>query len=333
MMRFLVMDDDKAAMKLYKSVFSKISDLSANSWKMENEFERTKSENVSVEKLDTVFCNSSIEAVNQVARAVETDNPFAVAFLDIKMERQKDGIWVGKQLRDLDPEIELVFVTGFSEYHPREIAKQVPPVHKMIYVQKPFGVQELIHLVHALGQKWLHEKNNRQMQQMLYSLVEEKTMALKLANEALEKKIKERTTHLEEANTALKVLLKQREEDKNKIGETIIKNVRQLIKPLVDKLRMTSMNSRQQNILDTLEANLEEITNPFLQSLNASFINLTPMEIQVAYFVKSGLSNKEIAEILCLSTGTIKIHRHNLRAKLNLKNKKVNLRTHLLSLD
>ena len=333
MLRFMVMDDDDMALKLYKSVFSRIPDFSSTMWKMEKEMEDRESGQVASDGLDVVFCSSSMGTVNHVNQGIATGNPFAVAFLDIRMEGQEDGIWVAQQVRALDPDIELVFVTGYSGYRPKEIAKLVPPVHKMIYIQKPFGVQELIHLVHALGQKWLHEKRNRQLQDRLYSLVEEKTIELKLANEELEKKIIDRTTHLEEANTALKVLLKQREEDKDKIGETILINVRQLIKPLVDKLKMTNMSPRQENILATLEANLEEITNPFLKSLNARLINLTPMEIQVAAFVKSGLSNKEIAEVLSISTGTIKIHRHNLRAKLNLKNKKINLRTHLLSID
>jgi len=44
-------------------------------------------------------------------------------------------------------------------------------------------------------------------------------------------------------------------------------------------------------------------------------------------------ANKEIAELLCLSKNTILFHRHNIRSKLSLKNKKINLRSHLLSYD
>ena len=42
-------------------------------------------------------------------------------------------------------------------------------------------------------------------------------------------------------------------------------------------------------------------------------------------------SNK--LELLCLSKNTILFHRYNIRQKLDLKNKKINLRTHLLSYD
>jgi DNA-binding NarL/FixJ family response regulator len=286
-----------------------------------------------MDALDVTYCSSSAETVDHVEKSMETSSPFAVAFLDIRMEGQEDGVWVGQQIRKIDPNIELVFATGFSGYDPQEIAARVPPIYKMVYLQKPFGLHELLHFAHSLGRKWVHERSDRLLREKLHDLVDEKTKELKLANEALEKRVEERTAHLEEANTALKVLLQQREEDKKKIGDTLLTNVRQLVKPMVDKLKMTSISERQGSILTTLETNLNEIVNPFLKSLDAAYRKLTPMEIQVANFVKTGLSNKEMAELLGISKGTVMIHRHNLRNKLGLKNKKINLRTHLLSLE
>jgi len=48
--------------------------------------------------------------------------------------------------------------------------------------------------------------------------------------------------------------------------------------------------------------------------------------------IKEGVTNKEVAELMNLSIRTIEFHRKNIRKKLDIKNRKVNLGTHLLSI-
>ena len=60
---------------------------------------------------------------------------------------------------------------------------------------------------------------------------------------------------------------------------------------------------------------------------------LTPKEVNILRLVSDGKTNKEIADILLVSKNTILFHRYNIRDKLGLKNQKVNLRSHLLTLE
>jgi DNA-binding CsgD family transcriptional regulator len=98
-------------------------------------------------------------------------------------------------------------------------------------------------------------------------------------------------------------------------------------------LKRSGLNAKQLAYVSILESNLKDIVSPFLRGLSSKYTELTPREIQVADLIRIGKTSKEIAELFNLSTKAIEFHRENLRAKLGLKNKPVNLRSHLMSLS
>ncbi|MEE4264193.1 MAG: PAS domain S-box protein [Desulfobacteraceae bacterium] len=187
------------------------------------------------------------------------------------------------------------------------------------------------------------ESSLEHLNEELEKRIEKRTIELMETNRQLENEIQERnqveeelrvrTRDLEELNTALKVLLKKRNEDKFELEEKIAGNVKELISPYLEKLKRENLGKREKTFLEIVEANLDAIISPFERTLSSKFLKLTPSEIQVANLIKLGKTSKEIAALSNLSFKTIEFHRDNIRTKLGLKNKKVNLRTHLLSLD
>ena len=147
-----------------------------------------------------------------------------------------------------------------------------------------------------------------------------------------ERELEEKSRNLEDANTALRVLLKRREEDKAELEEKVICNTRELILPYIENLKITQVDSHQRNQLTILERHINEIISPFLRTLSSKYPNLTPMEIKIITFIREGRTTKEIADLLNISARTVDVHRDNIRKKLGLKNRKANLRSHLLSL-
>ena len=155
-----------------------------------------------------------------------------------------------------------------------------------------------------------------------------------------EKSLKEReeelsikSRNLEEVNSALKVLLKQREEDRMELEEKVLTNVKTVILPCIEKLKESPVDDSQRARLETLEIHLREIISPFLHRVSQACFRLTPQEIQVAAFVKDGMTTKNIAENLGVSTRTIDTHRDNIRKKLGIKNKHTSLRSFLLNIS
>ncbi len=134
---------------------------------------------------------------------------------------------------------------------------------------------------------------------------------------------------LKEVNAALRVLLKQREDDKHEMEETFVANIKEMILPYINKMQKNKADFRHQAYLDVITTNLNEIMAPFLNTIRQ--LNFTPKEIEVASLIKDGRTTKEIAEIMGVATSAVDSHRNNIRNKLGLVNKDINLRTYLLS--
>ena len=104
-----------------------------------------------------VFCQGAEAAVAAVRDALAADEPFAVAFLDMRMPPGPDGAWAAARIRELDPAIEIVVCTAYSDVDPGEIGGLVPPEEKLSYLQKPFHPHEIRQMTISLASKWRAE--------------------------------------------------------------------------------------------------------------------------------------------------------------------------------
>jgi len=267
-------------------------------------------------------------------RVAISQNPPDLILLDIMMPGM-DGYEVCKRLKGnrRTSNIPVIFISVRSEEDDEAKGLGLGAVD---YITKPFSPS----IVKARVRTHLELK---QYHNRLEDLVKERNIELIKANKRLIKEILERkeaetsllvqSQHLEEVNTALKVLLKQRENDKKALEEVVVSNVKELIYPYIERLKQYRSREKQKILLDILEANLNNIVSPFISKISSGILNFTPMEIKVANLVREGKTNKEIADLLFLSINTVLVHRYHIRTKLGIKNKKANLRSHLLSLN
>ncbi len=117
-------------------------------------------------------------AVDAVEEAVGDGMPYSIVFLDIKMPPGIDGIEAAKRIREIDPNVNIVIVTGSVGAEPENLGKQIPPADKIFFFRKPFHAVECRQLAAALCGKWHAD------------------LALRHANEILEQRVAERTAAL-----------------------------------------------------------------------------------------------------------------------------------------
>jgi DNA-binding NarL/FixJ family response regulator len=256
---------------------------------------------------------------------------FALILCDIRMPGES-GLDLIRHVRTAYPNTAVIMVTATDD--PQE-AKTALNLGIFGYIIKPFEPNQiLISVTNALRRREL-ELKDRDYQLRLEDTVKEKTKSLSETNTALsirETELQQRTRELEEANSALKVLLKRREEDKGALEESLLAQVRQVVEPLLGRLKETRLDEEQKRLLGILETNLKEIVSPFIRELSSPYLGLTPTQIQVANLIKQGKSIKEIAVILNLSPNTVMSHRYRIRSKFGLLQKKMNLHSFFQSL-
>ena len=78
-----------------------------------------------------------------------------------------------------------------------------------------------------------------------------------------------------------------------------------------------------------VEENLKELTSPFAGEISTQVFGLTQREIEICNMIKGGLTSKEIASLLDVSSRTVETHRNNIRKKLDIANQRINLATYL----
>ena len=129
-------------------------------------------------KFDVVARDQGEAAVEAVQDAVTNNAPFAIVFIDIRMPPGIDGIEAAKHIRKIDPDVNIVIVTGSIGPEIDKLSIEIPPADKVFFFKKPFHAVECRQLAAALCGKWHAD------------------MALRGANEDLERRVEERTAAL-----------------------------------------------------------------------------------------------------------------------------------------
>jgi len=143
------------------------------------------------------------EGLSKVKDAYENEGaPYSVAFVDMRMPPGWDGLKTVEEISKVDPHIQLVICSAYSDYSWRQIIERVGHTDRLLILKKPFDQAEVYQLAVALSEKWQTEKRTRELLDELERKVESRTTQIAEANQTLNKLNKELTIAADEARSA-----------------------------------------------------------------------------------------------------------------------------------
>ena len=105
-------------------------------------------------ELELLHAASGEEAFEIVQQGHDLGEPVALAYVDVRMPPRIDGVETVSRLRTVDPDIEVVMMTAYSDMPLPAIVGDPRLWHKLLYIRKPFIREEIQQLTMSLLKKW-----------------------------------------------------------------------------------------------------------------------------------------------------------------------------------
>ena len=103
--------------------------------------------------IDSAFQGN--DALEKIRKAIAEGQPYALAFVDVRMPPGWDGVETIEQLWKEDPAIQVVVCTAFSDYSWDSMTERLGVSDNLVLLKKPFDNVEVMQVSHALTKKWL----------------------------------------------------------------------------------------------------------------------------------------------------------------------------------
>ena len=190
--RILVVDDNPAIHEDFRKVLK--GELQANAELLQAEEALFGAEAGTSRRTDFQLSSAyqGQEALEKVSQAARERNPYAMAFVDVRMPPGWVGVETVRRLWEVDPELQVVICTAYSDYSWEEMLEQLGCSDNLVILKKPFDNVEVLQLAHAFTRKWELKRQANLKLEELTRRVAARTSELEAANEGLKHEMQER---------------------------------------------------------------------------------------------------------------------------------------------
>ena len=180
--RILIIDDNTQIHQDFKKILLTSKDEESDLGKLEETLlEKEEEQPFETYTLDCV--SQGEEGLKMVKESIKKKEPYAVAFIDVRMPPGLDGIETISKIWQIYPDIQIVICTAYSDYSWAELFNKFGHTDKLLILKKPFDNIEVRQLTYNLCKKWeLNKIANLKMNE-LEEIVQERTRELQHSEE------------------------------------------------------------------------------------------------------------------------------------------------------
>lgn len=266
-LRILVIDDNESIHRDFIKILTPSHDtpeLDVLTAKLFNKKEKIT--DISAPPFEIVTASQGQEGVQKIKEALDAENPFALAFVDIRMPPGWDGIETIKHIWQLDADIQIVICSAYSDYTWEEAVMNLGKTDNLLFLKKPFDQIAVRQLACALTKKW------------------ELMLVSRRYNELLKKQIEDKTQSLQHSLSLIKAALESSND-----GILVLSNEEKVIEYNQKLLNLWGIpddiiKQKEENIL--LEFMQKQLSNPdnFLKKIKTPPVLPNLLDIEVIHF-------------------------------------------------
>ena len=173
--RILVIDDNPSIHKDFQTILLEEEESETLNALREEVFGNKTNSNTSKSVYELDFASQGKEGCEKIKQACSEERPYELAFVDMRMPPGWDGLKTIEHIWQIDPKVQVVICTAYSDYSWGEITERLGRSENLLILKKPFDSAEVAQFASALTEKWVLARKASLKMEQLEQMVKERT--------------------------------------------------------------------------------------------------------------------------------------------------------------
>ncbi|MBN2594269.1 MAG: response regulator [Sedimentisphaerales bacterium] len=173
--RILVIDDNPSIHKDFQTILLDEEESETLNALRDEVFGNKSNTNTSRSVYELDFASQGKEGCEKIKEACSEDRPYELAFVDMRMPPGWDGLKTIENIWQIDPNVQVVICTAYSDYSWGEITERLGRSENLLILKKPFDSAEVAQFASALTEKWVLARKASLKMSQLEQMVKERT--------------------------------------------------------------------------------------------------------------------------------------------------------------